>query len=36
LAIDADVTTTFVLSALREKGLSLTDDDLVDLRKQAS
>ena len=26
----------FVLRALRDKGLSVTDDDLLDLRKQAS
>ena len=37
LAIDNDTTMqAFVLSALRDKGLSVTDDDLLDLRKQAS
>ena len=37
LAIDHDTTMqAFVLSALRDKGLSVTDDDLLDLRKQAS
>jgi hypothetical protein len=32
LAIDNDTT----MQALRDKGLSVTDDDLLDLRKQAS
>ena len=37
LAIDHDTTMqAFVLSALRDKGLNVTDDDLLDLRKQAS
>ena len=37
LAIDNDTTMqAFVLSALRDRGLSVTDDDLLDLRKQAS
>ena len=37
LAIDHDTTMqAFVLSALRDKGLSVTDDDLLELRKQAS
>ena len=37
LAADADMTMqSFVLRALRDKGLSVTDDDLLDLRKQAS
>ena len=37
LAIDNDTTMqAFVLGALRDKGLSVTDDDLLDLRKQAS
>jgi len=37
LAIDHDTTMqAFVLGALREKGLSVTDNDLLDLRKQAS
>jgi hypothetical protein len=35
LAADSDVTMrAFVLGALREKGLTVTDDDLLDLRKQ--
>jgi hypothetical protein len=35
LAADADTTMqSFVLHALRDKGLSVTDDDLLDLRKQ--
>ena len=34
LALDAGVTMrAFVLQALRDKGLSVTDDDLVDMRK---
>ena len=37
LAIDNDTTMqAFVLGALRDRGLSVTDDDLLDLRKQAS
>ena len=36
LADDADMTMrAFVLSALREKGLSVTEEDLKDLRKRA-
>jgi hypothetical protein len=36
LAADADMTMrAFVLNALKEKGLSVTDDDLLDLRKAA-
>ena len=35
LAADSDMTMrSFVLNALKEKGLSVTDDDLLDLRKQ--
>jgi hypothetical protein len=35
LAADADMTMrAFVLDALREKGLSVRDDDIVDLRKE--
>jgi hypothetical protein len=35
LAADADMTMrAFVLGALKEKGLTVTDDDLLDLRKQ--
>ena len=35
LAADADMTMrSFVLGALKEKGLAVTDDDLLDLRKQ--
>jgi hypothetical protein len=35
LALANDTTMrAFVLSALKEKGLSVTDDDLLDLRKQ--
>jgi hypothetical protein len=35
LAADADMTMrAFVLLALRDKGLSVTDEDLLDLRKQ--
>ncbi len=35
LAADSDMTMrAFVLNALKEKGLSVTDDDLLDLRKQ--
>jgi hypothetical protein len=35
LADDADMTMrAFVLMALREKGLSVTDEDLLDLRKE--
>lgn len=37
LALDHDTTMqAFVLGALRDKGLGVTDDDLLDLRKQAS
>jgi hypothetical protein len=37
LAAEADMTMqSFVLRALRNDGLSVTDDDLLDLRKQAS
>ena len=37
LAIDKDTTMqALVLRALRDLGLSVTDDDLLDLRKQAS
>jgi hypothetical protein len=37
LSIDHNTTMqAFVLSALRDRGLSVTDDDLLDLRKQAS
>jgi hypothetical protein len=36
LAEDADMTMrSFVLKALKEKGLSVTDDDLLDLRKES-
>jgi hypothetical protein len=35
LASDADMTMrAFVLNALKEKGLSVRDDDLIDLRKE--
>ena len=35
LAADADMTMrAFVLNALKEKGLAVMDDDLVDLRKK--
>ena len=35
LAAEADMTMrAFVLSALKEKGLKVSDDDLVDLRKR--
>ncbi len=35
LADDADMTMrSFVLGALKEKGLEVTDDDLLDLRKE--
>lgn len=35
LAADSDVTMrAFVLDALKAKGLAVTDDDLLDLRKQ--
>jgi len=35
LAADADMTMrAFVLNALKEKGLSVRDDDLADLRKE--
>jgi len=35
LASDADLTMrAFVLNALKEKGLSVRDDDLIDLRKE--
>ena len=35
LAADSDMTIrSFVLNALKEKGLSVADDDLLDLRKQ--
>ena len=37
LAADADTTMrAFILNALKEKGLSVTDDDLLDLRKKDS
>jgi len=35
LADDADMTMrAFILEALREKGLSVTDEDLADLRRR--
>jgi adenine specific DNA methylase Mod len=35
LASDADMTMrAFVLNALKEKGLSVREDDLIDLRKE--
>ncbi|WP_436644536.1 hypothetical protein [Microbaculum sp. FT89] len=35
LADDADMTMrAFILNALKEKGLNVTDDDLLDLRKE--
>ena len=35
LAADADMTMrSFILDALKEKGLSVTDEDLIDLRKR--
>jgi len=35
LAADADVTMrAFILDALKEKGLSVTDEDLLDLRRK--
>lgn len=35
LAAEADTTMrAFILDALREKGLSVTDDDLLDLRRE--